>query len=153
MRILWCAPRACSYEMLPTLCLLAAFPHNKLNAWAKQALHLETRHWKEHEPYDVHSYAAVGRGRKTVDWSGSIFQRAWQRCTGALTEFAFTGTTMSWTYWLRAWCHGTTFLLWPEGKMSVLRKTVYPHFRLKELHVVQPDRLIHCMTFQLSTWG
>lgn len=37
--------------------------------------------------------------------------------------------------------------------MSVLHKTMYPHFRLKEVHVVQPDRLIHYMTFQLSTWG
>lgn len=101
----------------------------------------------------MHSYAAVGLGRKMVDWSGSVFRRAWQRSTGALTEFAFTGTTVSWTYWLRAWCHGTTFLHWPEGKMSVLHKTMYPRFRRRELHVVQHDRLIHCMTAQLSTWG
>lgn len=100
--------------------------------------------WNEREPYDVHLHAAAGQSWKTVDWSGSVFRRAWQRNTGAPTEFAFTGTTVFGTYWLRAWCHGTTFPRRPEGTMSV--KTKYPHFRLKEPRVVRADRLIYRKT-------
>ena len=96
---------------------------------------------------DVHSCASIGQGRKMVDWSGSIF---W-RLTEAQELWRF-GTTVSRTYWLRAWCHGMTSLPWPKVKMSALPKTMYPHFRLKELHLMQSDSLILCMTSQLSTW-
>lgn len=40
-----------------------------------------------------------------------------------------------------------------KGKCQDWVKLMYPLLRLREVHVVQPDRLSYCTAFRLSIWG
>lgn len=78
----------------------------------------------------------------------------WKHFPARLTEkhrssdslLLHAGATVSQTKWQIAWCHSMTSLHQPEGKLSILHKMIYTLFKGKKCMLVQPDRLIYCVS-------
>lgn len=118
----------------PALCLLAAVLHNKPHTWVQRAPLRRT-------PYVCgagEAAAELGRWRWAKEAAVSLC--GWQRDTGALTEFAFAGTTVLPADWQSTWCHGL------RERCQILCS----YFLVKEVHVVQPDKLDYCIASKLS---